>query len=43
MTIVKFIDCSDAQANWGSGANPRQYLSVGEKYNLIIPDPFCWT
>ena len=29
---AKFIECSDAQANWGSGEDPRKHLVLGEVY-----------
>jgi hypothetical protein len=31
---VKFTGCTDAQARWGRGKDPRKYLEVGQVYNL---------
>jgi hypothetical protein len=30
--IVEFTGCSDTQATWGKSEDPRQYLTLGEKY-----------
>ena len=32
---VIFKECSNTQANWGSGADPRKFLTIGETYDLL--------
>lgn len=39
---VKFIGCSDAQANFGRGADPRKYLKVGKIYNRVKKEIHSW-
>ena len=33
--IVEFNGCSDAQANWGQGQDPRKHLLEGAKYEVV--------
>ena len=38
---VKFMGCSDAQANWGNCNDPRKDLFVGEQYEAE-PEIHSW-
>ena len=33
---VKFTECSDAQASWGSSADPRKYLTLSHIYEISV-------
>jgi len=39
---VKFDGCSDAQANWGRGDDPRKYLEIGKVYKVIKTELHSW-
>lgn len=39
---VKFYGCSDAQANWGSGSDPRKYLTQGQEYEVEKEEVHSW-
>jgi len=34
MIKLIFKECNNSQANWGSGKDPREYLTLGKVYNL---------
>jgi hypothetical protein len=40
---VKFVECSDAQANWGGYDDPRESLEVGEVYEVEEVEQHSWS
>ncbi len=39
---VKFNGCSDTQANWGRGADPRLHLKKEQEYELDRTEVHSW-
>jgi len=35
---VRYLGCSEDQANWGNYDDPRKYLTKGETYEIIAID-----
>lgn len=42
MLQVTFNGCSDAQANWGQGEDPRELLKEGETYEVVDKEVHSW-
>jgi hypothetical protein len=42
MLQVTFNGCSDAQANWGQGEDPRGLLKEGDTYEVINKEVHSW-
>lgn len=39
---IRYKGCSDTQANFGRGDDPRKYLTVGQTYKLLRTDIHSW-
>lgn len=39
---VKYLGCTDDQAKWGSGQDPRKSLVEGQVYELEFEDEHSW-
>ena len=39
---VIFKECDDDQANWGRGADPREFLTLGKTYTVIDKVVHTW-
>lgn len=39
---VRFTECSDEQARWGSGSDPREFLKLGEIYTVVDEEEHSW-
>lgn len=42
MVKVKYVGCSDEQANWGNNDDPRDILTEGEIYTLSDKEVHSW-
>ena len=39
---VKYLGCTDAQANWGHGDDPRRFLDAGGSYDVDRKEVHSW-
>lgn len=39
---VKFLGATDAQVKWAGGADPREYLEIGQLYKLERKEEHSW-
>jgi len=39
---VKFIKCSDEQAQFGGGVDPRKYLVLNKVYEVVNKEVHSW-
>ena len=39
---VRYNDCTDTQANWGRGVDPRPILQEGQEYEVDRTETHTW-
>lgn len=42
MCKMKYAGCSDAQAQYGNGDDPRKFLKIGEVYEILDEEVYHW-